>query len=64
MAGLDSAARRLALYYAYAVPKDGRVLVGAGEYHVASRVDLPSRLAQPSERGSLSRFYVCSPNAV
>jgi hypothetical protein len=56
LADLDSAARRLALYYAYAVLKDGRVLVGGGEYHVASRVDLPSRLAKPSERGSLSRF--------
>jgi hypothetical protein len=56
LADLDNAARRLALYYAYAVLKDGRVLVGGGEYHVASRVDLPSRLAKPSERGSLSRF--------
>jgi hypothetical protein len=56
LADLDSAARRLALYYAYAVLKDGRVLVEGGEYHVASKVDLSSRLAQPSERGSLSRF--------
>ena len=30
------------VYYAYAALKDGRVVVGRGEYNVASRVDLPT----------------------
>src|SRR5215469_14283306 len=38
------------------------MLVGGGEYHVASRVDRFNRLAQPSERGSPSR--ASKPNAV